>query len=419
VIVSFGTITRPPYKLIWKTDNIPNQLFTGIGILAEATIANSEVRIARQEGIFFKHKPIDRKVIPAPYAPQRRNNFCVSTADPAMDSVVQKFHIGDGQRAGSAIVAWNENGLIFHVTVNDNTFDSNASGKNLADAGIEILIDPARRRAPHPADSVLFFVVPLAGNPKPAPYRISYTAEISGDGAFKLVPQTSRVNYEYPVGLYEFKGYNVEVTIPNDVFGKSVPDTVGANIVLRLLDSAGNVHKVSLADGSMYSPFCWSDYHRLPKPVYMNAGLQWSAFFVAGFLMAFLAYVIVLRMRKPQLLSSFERSEEDKVAFNRINGVIEQELIKKDLSLDYVAKKCSYEPQALNALIKRNTGFTFANYLQYCRTEVAKERLRSSRSSEKSIADLCGFTSAMDMEKCFAKFHHTTPYKFRIQQQVA
>jgi two-component system response regulator YesN len=118
-------------------------------------------------------------------------------------------------------------------------------------------------------------------------------------------------------------------------------------------------------------------------------------------------------------LSNFERSEEERGVFERVNSVIEQELIRKDLTIDQIAEKCKMEPHELNGLIKRNTGFSFVNYLLFCRTEVAKERLRSSRSSEKSIADLCGFSSAMEMEKCFAKFHRTTPYKFRSQQQVA
>jgi AraC-like DNA-binding protein len=408
VIVPLGTITRPPYKLIWNTYNLPNQLFTGAGILAEALIGNTEVQIARQEGIFLTHNPIKRKSIPVPYAVNVQKGGA---------PVAQAFDLKDGQKSGYAVIVWNESGLVISVRVNDNSFYSNQPGRNIADAGLEILLDPARRRSPHPGEGTLFYVVPLSGSP----YRIDYSADIE-DGAFKLVPQSARINYPHNVALREFKGYDVQFTIPKTAFGKSIPDTLGCNIVLRTLDAEGQVQKFSLNGGNrheMYSPVTWSEYCRLPKPLHMYASLQWTVFFLAGFLLALAAYMIITKMRKPQLLSNFERSEEEKRAFARVSSIMEQNLVKKNLDIDVIAQKCEMDSQALNTLIKRNTGFTFVNYLQYCRTEVAKERLRSSRSNEKSIADLCGFTNALEMEKCFVKFHHITPYKFRTQQQVA
>jgi transcriptional regulator GlxA family with amidase domain len=52
------------------------------------------------------------------------------------------------------------------------------------------------------------------------------------------------------------------------------------------------------------------------------------------------------------------------------------------------------------------------------RIEIAKERLRSSNSSEAAIADMCGFKSVSEMEKYFRRFCHTSPYKYRVEQQV-
>jgi AraC-like DNA-binding protein len=410
VIVTLGTLSRPPYKLIWNTANLPNQLFTGIGILAEATISGAPSQIARQEGIFLTHNKPERKIIPIPYMPNAQNA--------GKEAAAQKFNISDPQKSAVASVVWNEKELTFHVNVKDPSFYSTQPGRNMADAGLEILIDPARKKAPHPADGTMFFVIPLSG----APYSIDYRAEIA-DGAFKLVPNSARVNYPHNVGISEFRGYNIRFSIPREAFGRTFPDTIGCNIVLRLLDDNGQVKKIALSGGSnmfeMYSPFIWHDYYRLPKPLLMNTALQWFIFSAVGFLLALAVYALISRMRKPQLLSNFERSEEEKRSFERVNTVIEQELVKKDLKADTVANKCGMDVQALSNLIKRNTGFSFINYLQFCRTEVAKERLRSSRSSEKSIADLCGFASAMEMEKCFLRFHHTTPYKFRTQQQVA
>jgi len=411
MIVSLGTISRPPYKLIWNTYNLQNQLFTGIGILAEAAISGGAPQVARQEGIFLTHKPIERKVIPIPYSSSAAQGS-------GADAYAQEFRrISDPQKSARGSVTWNEKELVFNVSVKDPSFYSNQPGKNIADAGLEIMIDPTRKRTPYPTEGTLVFVVPLSG----APYSVRYRAEIA-DGAFKPVPQSSRIDYAHNVGISEFKGYNVRLSVPKEALGKSMPDTISCNMALRILDANGKVQKVSLTGNNvyeMYSPFTWNDYYRLQKPLFMNSALQWCVFSIIGFLIALIVYALITKLRKPQLISNFERSEEAKIVFERVNSVIEQELIKKDLKIDYVANKCAMDPQSLNALIKRNTGFNFINYLQYCRSEVAKERLRSSRSSETSIADLCGFDSAIEMEKCFSKFYHTTPYKFRTQQQVA
>jgi len=406
VVVSLGTITRPPYKLIWNTHNLPNQLFTGIGILAEATLANNEIQIARQEGIFFTHNPVDRKKIPVRY----------SLSAPDTANALQ-FNIQGSQKSGQANFAWNEREFIVHALVRDPSFYSSQQGKRLAEAGLEIMIDPARRKGAHPADSTLVFFVPLAGNP----YRVNYRAQIS-DGAFKLQTTSSSINFNHSVELREFKGYDLQLSIPREAFGRSIPDTIGVNLILRIQDEEGKVQKISLVGGTaseMYSPIFWADCVRVPKPLLMNSALQWLLFFIAGLSLSLIAYVIVSKVRKPQNLSNFERSEEEQQLFERVKNILDQDIVKKDLDINYMSQRSGLPAAKLNLLVKRNTGFTFANYLLFCRAELAKERLRSSRSSEKSIADLCGFSSAVEMEKCFVKFYHTTPYKFRMEQQVA
>ena len=411
-VILLGTFTRPPYKLIWNTSNYPNQLLTGAVIEAEATLQGGATQLTRQEGIFLTHRPIVRKSIPVPYA---------LNVQPSLNNAAfaQKFDMGAPHKSAVSVVVWNEKGMVFHVSVDDPSFDSKQPGRNMADAGLEVLIDPARRRSPYPTGSDMFFVIPLRSTP---PYRVAHSAEIE-DGAFRLVHQTKTVNNPPPtVGLRPIGGYSITFTVPREAFGRAMPDTFAANMALRVFDDNGQVRRISLTDGGvreMHSPFSWHDYHRLPKPLLMNITFQWLIFSALGFLLSLGVYALIIKIRKPQLLSNFERSEEDKSLFERVNRVIEQELVKADLTLEHVASKCGMEPLEINGLIKRSTGFNFMNYLQFCRTEVAKERLRSSRLSEKTIADLCGFANAIEMERCFAKFHHTTPYRFRNQQQVA
>jgi AraC-like DNA-binding protein len=411
MIFPLGTLSRPPYKIIWNTSKLHNQLYAGVGILAEASIAGGKPQVALQEGIFLTHKPVSRKKNPMRYSPH-------GTQGMAGDSLA--FPLTDAQMSAWGSASWNEKEMSFYVSVKDPGFYSNQPGRKISDLGLEVMIDPARRRAPHPTDSALFFVVPLAGEP----YSIKHRAEIA-DGAFKILPQRVRLDnpaYTHSVGISEFKGYSVRLTVPREAFGKNIPDTMACNMAIRTFDADGKVQIIALTGGNfyeIYSPITWNDFGKAPKPLFMNGALQWGVFSATGFLIALAIYAIVAMLRKPQLISNFERSEEAKVIFLRVNAVIEQELIKKELKIDYVAGKCGMDHQSLNALIKRNTGFNFVNYLQYCRSEVAKERLRSSRSSETAIADLCGFDSAIEMEKCFAKFYHITPYKYRTQQQVA
>jgi hypothetical protein len=276
VIVPLGTITRPPYKLIWNTYNIPNQLFTGIGILAEAILPNGTTQIALQEGIFLTHNPIKRKSIPIPYAV----NIQKSGA-----SVTQAFDLKDGQKSGHGFIVLNDSGLVVSVKVNDPSFYINRRGHDIADAGLEILLDPARKRSPYPTGGVLFYVVPLSGSP----YKIDYRVNIN-NGTFKLVPQATRINYEYSVALREFRGYDVQFTIPKEAFGKSIPDTLGCNIILRVLDTAGQVKKIPLNGSNiheMYSPVTWSEYHMPSKSIdsmIVNSALEaWTMYGRTGY----------------------------------------------------------------------------------------------------------------------------------------
>jgi transcriptional regulator GlxA family with amidase domain len=61
---------------------------------------------------------------------------------------------------------------------------------------------------------------------------------------------------------------------------------------------------------------------------------------------------------------------------------------------------------------------SFMNYAMYLRTEIVRERLRSSFSSEASIAENCGFRNVKEMDRWFRRFHHMTPQNFRREQQV-
>jgi transcriptional regulator GlxA family with amidase domain len=129
--------------------------------------------------------------------------------------------------------------------------------------------------------------------------------------------------------------------------------------------------------------------------------------------------ITLIRHRQPQQLSKFERSEVEQQQFDKIKEIIEAKVTYNKVDIEKVASELRIPAKKLNTLVRKYTGFTFNNYLMFCRTEIAKERLRSSHCSEASIAETCGFSSVNELEKYFLRFHHTTPYKFRTEQQVA
>jgi AraC-like DNA-binding protein len=403
------SLSRPPYKYLWNISQLPNQLFTGISVTATATISGgNESHSTTQRGIFFAHNPIERRKISVPFA--------LSGAKLNHDDAsARAFDMHDPQVSARSLIVWNDGELIIDVNVRDPRFYSNRSGGDMAEIGLEALIDPERGKSPYPDSGVLHFVVPLSGTP----YRIVYRAETDSEG-WKLVQQTMPVDYAHNVGMGVFRGYSVRFAIPREAFGRAIPDTVSANLALRIFGDDNQIRKIPLHGGSdseLYSPLTWPYYYRLPKPLLMNAALQWTLFPILGFLTVLLAYIAILRLRVgTQFLSNFERSEEEERKFNQISAALGNELVKRGLKIDDIANRNGLTPQALNNLIKRCTGFSFVNYLQFCRTETAKRLLRSSRHSEKSIADQCGFANAIEMEQCFLKFHRMTPYKYRLKQ---
>jgi transcriptional regulator GlxA family with amidase domain len=87
--------------------------------------------------------------------------------------------------------------------------------------------------------------------------------------------------------------------------------------------------------------------------------------------------------------------------------------------LHWIAQKLDLQAQQVEHLIKKHKGKSFKDYIMFLRIEIAKERLRSSHASEKSIAESCGFKNVIEMEKYFFRFCRITPYKFRKENQVA
>ncbi|HEX3019115.1 MAG TPA: AraC family transcriptional regulator [Chitinispirillaceae bacterium] len=409
VIKSLGVITRAPFKLIWDVTDIPNQLLSGVAFLAEATFSKDSTETVRREGVFFTHQKITRPSLIIPYEFHGRKELLP-------DSII--FNAPRSAMAISGSVYWNEKELTVIVDVKDPLFYVNMTREDLSNLGIEVLIDPFSSRKPFPHKDVHIYNVPLYGNA----YRMIYKPVFDDSGSFTLVSKSLPGDFDISIKKEDFKGFRICFPIPMKEFSDSLPKSFGMNLIVKTFGQGKQIVRTPWVKGNIleaYSPFIWGNTIVQPKPFFKNRLLMWSIFFVAGFVFTFIVYQILTSFKKPQKFVKFERSEVEQQQFEKIKEAIERKITQKNLSNERFAHELKMSCKRLNKLIKKFTGMSFYNYLMFCRIEIAMERLRSSHCSEASIAESCGFATVHELEKYFQKFHHTTPFKYRNQQQVS
>ncbi len=407
-IATLGTLTRKPFTLIWNIADLPNQLYTGMSFLAEATFSDGSTREIKQEGIFLVHKPIQRPQLAIPYTKREK----VATGKPL------RLMTAVSSATGAAHVGWNENELLFHIEILDRAFYADLPKKKYAKLGVEILLDPNTMQSPFPSEDAHVYVVPLMGKP----YRVVTKGAFTSDGAFSLVRSTAEVDYYTAIQKEDFRGYAINFAIPWHAFGAQRSRQMGINVIAKALDNNGDVRKLSWIQESanaMYCPVVWGEAFLGRRPLFANLFYLWLVSFIGGVgIGAGAAWWVRWRRRSGDTVRKFETSEEEAAKFTTIKTAIEANITNRDFTLDALAGQLSIPAGFLNRLIRRNAGAPFITYLMRSRVEIAKERLRSSHSSETAIASLCGFASVDEMEKYFKRFAGVTPYRYREEYQV-
>jgi AraC-like DNA-binding protein len=410
VVKTIGKIYRAPFKQIWDLKEIPNQLFVGVGIIIEVSFADGDVSGLFREGIFLTHKPVtypEEKAIGYEYP-----GVTILTGD----STAFPLH-GGGWAAVQ--MYWNEKEIAFRINVNDTSFLMMAPEKVLEQSGVEILLDPTLKRKPYPTDNVMIYVVPLANK---SPYRITYKPVWNDSGNFRLNPGSLRSNFDFSIVKNDRKGYTVTFSLPRYLFGTSLPDKMTYNVIVKAADTAGKITTASLIGArgyNNYSPFLWHTIRFAPKPVLKTRWIVWLVSFLSGLLLPVMIYAVSsLFMNDRPVVLHVNRPDEKNKFFQNIKETINLHITLKDISIATISAEIGTPSPKLELTIKKVTGMSFKNYVMYLRTEIVCERLRSSHSSEVSIAETCGFKNVNEMERFFQKFHHTTPYNFRKTQQI-
>lgn len=102
-----------------------------------------------------------------------------------------------------------------------------------------------------------------------------------------------------------------------------------------------------------------------------------------------------------------------------INGMSEKVLdyirrnYRKKLSLEEMAKKCSYNTSYFSRLFKQYTGHTFMEYLKKVRMEKATRLVADTDIGILEIAYMVGYNEKSKFFKHFKEYTGTTPLEFR------
>jgi len=397
-----------PYRYIWDMKEIPNQLFFGLGVIIDVAFTDGTITSLRREGIFLAHQKIA-------YPVQKTLNYEVpGTKSFPKDTII----IPSTSITAFAQQYWNEDSLTTRVEVLDPSFRANAPASVLGKTSIEIMIDPAHKQKPYPTEDVLIFVVPLAGKP----YRVTYTPFFSDSGNFQLDSTPKRSNFDYSVEKKDKKGFVVVFSIPRYLFGKTIPENLGLNIIANTVNDSGKVVSsswINAKDLDNYSPLLWGSVAVNPKPVLKAQWIIWVAFFLAGLAIPIIInfFLLVMIKDRPKVLY-IKHTKEEKELFEKAKDAIDRFITGKGMTIQDVANEIQITPARLEKIVKKVTGISYRNYIGYLRTEIVCERLRSSHSGEDAIAESCGFANPRDMSRVFRKYHHMTPANYRKLQQV-
>lgn len=118
-------------------------------------------------------------------------------------------------------------------------------------------------------------------------------------------------------------------------------------------------------------------------------------------------FVLLLRGNQNMLVKA-----KKNVFSNKIIDFI-TENYDKDISLESAARALYVTPSHLLRTFKKETRFTFWEYLLLYRIEKAKEFLRTTNKSIKEISHMCGFNDPNYFSTSFKKHTGHTPRDFR------
>lgn len=126
------------------------------------------------------------------------------------------------------------------------------------------------------------------------------------------------------------------------------------------------------------------------------------------YLRSLLGELLVLILRNSKNKSTHYTSPKFKNVLDYI-----QANYSDDITLSKIADKFYVSEAHLSRTFRKNTGFSFSEYLNYTRIINARELLKNSSKNISEIALMCGFNSPTHFGRVFKKLAGVVPKEFR------
>lgn len=182
-----------------------------------------------------------------------------------------------------------------------------------------------------------------------------------------------------------------------------MPGLSGIDLIRRISEEKINLHTVLISGYAEFS--------------YAKAALRYGAFdYLLKPIQEEELYGILTRLSGVQPDESIPASGEVLPVSNTVMSRIVSELQKgytQDISLAALSEKYSISSSHLSALIKRELGLSFSDYITSKRMQKARELLQDEQLSIESIAEAVGYHDYFYFTKVFKKNQGISPSKYR------
>lgn len=127
-----------------------------------------------------------------------------------------------------------------------------------------------------------------------------------------------------------------------------------------------------------------------------------------------------LEILAENIIKSYAETLLEKISFSS-NQIVDEAIkiindnFNRDINLKDVSKTLHVSKNYLCSLFKEETGFTFCQYLNTLRTNMAKNLLIENKKTLEYISFACGFSSQPHFSMTFKKYTGLTPREYRLE----